>query len=129
MAEIPLAQDNSQSINVAPEGALTMQIMPSIIKVYCITEEQLETIASLSLSNSIHLSFLGMSFGALVTLLVALETVSTLSDINRAMFIVATLTAMFLVALCGVLFAFGFRRSKASIERIKARGFVTPMSQ
>ncbi len=38
----PIIPGSSRSINVAEEGTLTMRVMPSIIKVYCLTEERLE---------------------------------------------------------------------------------------
>jgi len=96
-----------------------MQLIPKNIRVYYLTEEHLETIATLNLTNSVYLGFFGICLGLLAAFGITLTTVEIRDAVPHAMFVALTFSSAILSLLLGIIFLVGFKRSREEIHRAK----------
>jgi len=116
-----------QQIRVA-SGDLTVQLMPTSIKIYFLTEERLEIVSSLAVGNAVYLGILGISVGLVVSFGIVLKTV-TLNAADTALFGALALASGFSTVICGLMFGVGFRRSRRSLDQIKQSPIIKQLSQ
>lgn len=92
---------------------------------HTVTETELDTVASLS--NSVHLCFLGMSVGALSAFAIVLATIDIKDPISHAAFVGLTWISAVLTAYFAVRSLFDYREARAKLQEIK-RGDSDPVA-
>ncbi len=105
------------------DGALTVHQVARTIYMHRVSSEELDMIASLS--NSIYLTFFGISAGSFISFWITIKTVSLTLDLN-AMFIAFLWASGLSCAFFGVQSIVGYIKSRATLSRIKSEGEHTP---
>lgn len=106
---------------------LTVQLSPTLIKLYWLTEDQLENIAALNVINAVSLAFLGISAGAAVAFYTALETGDFQDPLTRIRFETYRGSAIDLSLFFGLIFLVGITLSLRKLWRIKKTKTVSPI--
>ena len=85
---------------------------------HTLTETELEAVASLS--SSVHLAFLGMSFGSFIAFAIVLWTIEIRDPLQHATFAGLAWTSAMLSLYFGVRAAIDYRASRRKLKEIKA---------
>ena len=117
-----------QQIKIASIEGLTVELVPASIKAYILTEERLEIVSSLSVTNTVYLAAVGISIGLFASFLIVVKTVE-LDVGNRALFWSLTIATGLLSAVFGILFGLGFKRSRDLLNQIKQKPIIRQLSQ
>jgi len=103
-------------------GSVTVTINPTNIEMYCLTEDQLETVASVNVVTAVSLAFLGICFGAWLTVYVTLASVNGLQDLTKATFVALQWGSGCLTIFFLVVFVVGLIKSVLGLRKIKRTG-------
>ena len=96
---------------------LNVQYARRTLTIYPVSDSELDFVASLS--NSIHLTFVGMSFGALLTLAVTLYTVPLSDPKVYAGFVACTALTTILTVYFGIRAVSDYRKACAKLCELK----------
>jgi hypothetical protein len=127
-----LPNNNPVGIQVASGVALTVQLAPKTIRMYYLTEDQLERVASLNLITAVCLAFFGVCFGGFVSFYTTLRTADIRDPSTHATFVSIAVVTAILAAFFLVVFLCGLIKSLLDLRRAKrteAIGTVMPASQ
>lgn len=112
--------DKPMATEILPSTSmpLTLHYEPRTLRMHTLTETELETVASLS--NSVHLTFLGMSFGSLVAFALVLWTIEIKDPTQHAILVGLTWISAVFSLYFGIRAAIDYRASRRKLKEIKA---------
>ena len=125
-------QPTGQGIQVASGVALTVQLAPKNIRMYYLTEDQLENGLSLNLITGVCLALFGICVGGFISFYTTLRTADIKDPSTHATFVSVAVVAAILAVFFAVVFGCGIVKSILSIRRAKrteAVGTVAPIAQ
>lgn len=99
---------------------LVVEYPPRTLRMHQVTEAELDSVASLG--NSIHLTFLGMSFGAFVALAIVLFSIEIADPLKYASVVGLTWISGIATLYFGARAIIDHRASRAKISEIKRGG-------
>ena len=108
-----------QEVQVATGVALTVQLAPKTIRMYYLTEDQFENIATLNLTTAVCLAFFGICIGGFISLYSTVRATDLMDASTHATFIALTVLTGVLGIFFGALFAIGFVRSLLNLRQAK----------
>jgi hypothetical protein len=88
------------------------------LTLHFVTEQELDAVASLS--NSVHLTFLGVSFGALITLAITLSTVTISDSKVFAAFVACTVLSAASTLYFGIRAWISYREARRKLRELKS---------
>jgi hypothetical protein len=112
-----LQDDNPVNIEIARQMPLTVRYARRTITMHTVTSVELDTVASLS--NSIHLTFFGISMGALIAFVIVISTVEINNATQHATFIALLAVSVLSVFYFGVRAVSDYRSAKRKVREIK----------
>ena len=112
-------QEQSGGIQIASGVALTVFLAPKNIRMYYLTEDQLESVASLNLMNAVCLGFFGICIGSLIAFYTTLKTAEIKDPFTHATFVVLAIGSGCLAIFFGIVLGIGCARSIIDLKRWK----------
>jgi hypothetical protein len=116
--KLPLPQTDQQIVLSSTPVPLTVQYLPRTVMVHPVTTNELDAVASLS--NSLNLTFFGISFGSTTAFGIVLST-SVIGDPKVYAAYVALLAVSFIGSgYFGIRGILDYRAAKKKLEEIKS---------
>jgi hypothetical protein len=112
-------QEEAGGIQVASGVALTVFLAPKNIRMYYLTEDQLESVASLNLINAVCLAFFGICIGSVIAFYTTLKTAEIKDPSTHAIFIALAIGSGCLAVFFGIVLGVGCAKSLVDLKRWK----------
>jgi len=106
-------------IQRAATGAFTVSMVPANIRLYTVTEHQLENIGTFGLVTSIFLAMFGITLGCFVAFFIVVRTVAELKQYDQGQFVALEWVAGVLTVFCGAMFGLGLTRYVMRLNQVK----------
>lgn len=117
--QVPIPVDQQSEIRISPVTPITVEYAPRTLRMHIVAESELDAIASLS--NSIHIGFVGASIGSLIAFGIVLATVQLTDPLLHATFVGLTWISGVFTVYFGVRAYLDYRASKEKLNQLKGK--------
>jgi bacteriorhodopsin len=115
-----LAESNDIGIaRLEQVSNVTIRYVPSEVLMYTLSGEQLDSVSSMGINNSVNTTFFGVAVGAFVAFVIVVMTVTISDPRIYAAFVALTAVSGFLSAFLGIKIGLDCKKAKEKLRTIK----------